>query len=236
MRPLEDIINGLPSEALQGLTRHLLAIVNAQRAERIDEVLANRTRHLTVVLENLYRSHNASAVVRSCECFGIQDLHAIESDNLFQPNKSVVQGAAKWVTLHRHRGPDATTACLQGLKDSGYRIAAMNPAPDSTPIAELSVEQPLALCLGSEEPGLSETALALADVAVAIPMQGFTRSLNLSVSAGIALEQLGARLRRTRADWGLPRAGQERLRALWLARSTPAGRGIVERYLSQEAR
>lgn len=233
MRPLEDIINGLDPDTLDGLTGHLLTIVNAQRTQRIDAVLANRTRQLTVVLENIYQSHNASAVVRSCECFGIQDLHAIESDHRFEPNKSIVQGAAKWVTLHRYRGANATATCLQGLKDSGYRIAALSPEPGSTPVAELAVDQPLALCLGSEEPGLSETARTLADIAVAIPMQGFTQSLNLSVTAGIALEQLGARLRRSHRAWGLTRAELERLRTLWLARSTPAGRGIVEQYLSQ---
>ncbi|HSH41375.1 MAG TPA: RNA methyltransferase [Arenicellales bacterium] len=234
MRPLEDIINALDADALQGLTDHLLGIVNGSRVERIDAILDQRTRHLTVALENIYQPHNASAVVRSCECFGIQDLHVIESQNRFQPNKSIVQGAAKWVTLRRFRGAGATADCLQGLKRAGYRIAAMSPAPGSVPIAELPVERPLVLCIGAEEPGLSREALSLADVEARIPMQGFTRSLNLSVSAGIALEQLGARLRGSRDDWGLPAGERRRLRALWLARSTAGGRGIVARYLSGE--
>jgi len=233
MRPLEEIINALEADALQGLTDHLLAMITAERAARIEAVLASRTRHLTVVLEDIYQSHNASAAVRSCECFGIQDLHVIESANRFRPNKSIVQGAAKWVSLNRYKGTDATARCLRALKDAGYRVAAMSPEPDSIPIGALPVDEPLALCFGSEEPGLSRTARELADVAAAIPMQGFTHSLNLSVCAGIALEQLGGRLRTTRPGWELPPADRDRLRALWLARSTAAGRGVVDRYLTR---
>lgn len=236
MKPLEEIINGLDPDALAELTGHLLTIVNAGRVERIDSTLANRTRHITVVLENIYQSHNASAVVRSCECFGFQDLHVIESSNRFEPNKNIVQGAAKWVTMHRYRGSNATTRCLQGLRDAGYRVAAMSPEPGSVPVADLPVGRPLALCFGSEEPGLSDEARALADFTTAIPMQGFTRSLNLSVSAGVALERLGARLRGAHTEWGLPRAERQRLRALWLAQSTPAGRSIVDRFLAHEPR
>lgn len=235
MKPLEDIINALDADTLAGLTEHLLSIVNAGRVERIDGILANRTRRLTVALENIYQSHNASAVVRSCECFGVQDMHVIESSNRFQPNKSIVQGAAKWVTLYRRRGPDATTECLQDLRDAGYRIAAMSPEPGSIPIADLPVDAPLALCFGSEEPGLSEIAKELADFSAAIPMQGFTQSLNLSVSAGIALEHLGTRLRRSRPrrEWGLIQAERERLRTLWLARSTPGGRNIIDQFVTR---
>lgn len=233
MRPLEQIINALEPDVLEGLADHLLAIINAGRVERIDAILGNRTRHLTVALENIFQTHNASAVVRTCECFGIQDLHVIESTNSFEPNKSIVQGAAKWVTLHRYRNPNATTRCLQGLKDAGYRIVAMDAASNGIPLAELPVDEPLALCFGSEEPGLSETARGLADTSAVIPMQGFTQSLNLSVSAGIALDQLGTRLRGSRGGWRLPQAERERLRVLWLARLTPTGRSIVDRYTAE---
>lgn len=235
MRPLEEIINTLEPDALARLTRHLLTIINAGRVERIDTILDHRTRHLTIALENIHRVHNASAVLRSCECFGVQHMHVIESVQHFELNKSIAQGAAKWVTLHRYRGRDATGDCLQGLKAAGYRIVAMGPA-GGVPIPDLSVDEPLALCFGSEEPGLSRDALDRADVAAVIPMQGFTRSLNLSVSVGIALQQLGSRLRASRTGWELPAAERERLRALWLARSTPAGPDLARRCLSQQER
>lgn len=238
MKPLEDIINALDADALAGLTDQLTTVVNPERVERIDGVLANRTRHLTVALENIYQTHNASAVVRNCECLGVQDMHVVESVNRFQPHKSIVQGAAKWVTLRRYRGANATVDCLQGLKDAGYRIAAMSPERGGVPFADLPVDAPLALCFGSEEPGLSETAKALADFSTVIPMQGFTQSLNLSVSAGIALEQLGTRLRgsRPRREWQLTEGERKRLRALWLARSTPGGPGIIDRFLARAPR
>lgn len=231
MKPLDEVIDALDETTLHALAGHLASFVTPERLAAIDRALANRTRHITVVLEDIYQMHNASAVVRSCECFGMQDLHVIEAGNRFEVNKSIVQGAAKWVTIRRHRGPAPTRRCLEGLKEDGYRIVAMNPEPDSLPIDELPLERPLALCFGSEEPGLSRQALDLADMTATIPMQGFTRSLNLSVSAGITLRHLGTRLRRSGGEWNLDTGRRNRLRALWLARSISAGRHIVARYL-----
>lgn len=231
MKPLDEIINALDADALEHLTAYLLLFVNPDRVERIDDALSRRTRYLTVVLENIHQPRNASAVVRSCECFGIQDLHVIESSNAFQVNRNIVQGAAKWVTVHRHRGPGATRSCLQGFKRAGCRIVAMDPGPGSMPLAALPIDAPLVLCFGSEEPGLTEQVRSMADASAMIPMQGFTRSLNLSVSAGIALERIGARIRCSDRDWKLGTVEGKRLRALWLARSISAGRRIVDRYL-----
>jgi len=234
MRRLEHIINTLDKHRLAGLQAHLLEFVNANRVALIDRVLDQRTRFLTVALENVYQSHNASAVVRSCECFGVQDVHVLECGNRFEPAGSVAQGAARWVTVHRHRGPDATSDGLQALKDSGYRLVAMSPAPGCTPLEDLPVEAPLALCIGSEEPGLSKQAVAMADLSATVPMHGFTRSLNLSVTTAIALERLSSRVRRSRVDWGLDPVEREYLRTLWLARSTAAGHRIVVRHLGSK--
>ncbi len=236
MKSLEEAINALDKPALAALTGHLLSFVSPARAERIDRTLADRTRFITVVLEDLYQTHNASAVVRSCECFGVQDIHVIEDSNAFEVNKRIVQGAAKWVTLHRYNGREGTRRCLEQLKHSGYRIAAMSVEPGVTPIEKLPLEAPLALCFGSEEPGLTQQARQMADTAATIPMHGFTPSLNLSVSTGIALSHLGDRLRRSDRDWHLETSHRERLRALWLARSIASGRRIVHRYLENAPR
>jgi len=232
MKPLEDLIHDLDPERLASLTDHLRSIVNPERVERVDGVLAYRTRRITVVLEDIYQSHNASAVVRSCECFGVQDIHVVESANAFSVNSSIVQGSAKWVTLKRYRGPQATDTCLDRLAESGYRIVAMDPRANSVPIDDLPIDAPVALCFGSEEPGLSAAARRKSDLAATIPMHGFTRSLNLSVSAGIALQSLGRRFRGSQeADWALSNREQAELRALWLARSLSAGARIVQRHL-----
>lgn len=231
MKALPKLIEDLDENVLEALTGHLLSFVTPSRQERIDRILADRTRYLTVVLEDLYRMHNASAVVRSCECFGVQDIHVVEALNAFEVNRSIVQGAAKWVTLHRHPGRQGTRQCLEQLKDNGYRIAAMSLEPESIPIESLPLDRPVALCFGSEEPGLTPEAREMADVSVTIPMRGFTQSLNLSVSAGIALQQLSDRLRGSNRDWRLETSRRDRLRALWLARSIRAGRQIVARFL-----
>lgn len=232
MTTLERTINDLDADAAAALARHLSEYVSPERSARIDRVLGERTRFVTVMLENVYRSHNASAVVRSCECFGVQDLHVVESSNAFDVSRGIVQGAAKWVTVHRHRESDA---CLRGLKAAGYRVVALSLEPGAVPVEQLPLDVPTVLCLGSEEPGLTRQARSLADTAAAIPMQGFTQSLNLSVTAGIALQGLTGRLRRSKADWQLAPAEQAGLRALWLARSINAGREIVHRYLDAAA-
>jgi len=232
MKPLEQVIDALDEAALVGLTEYLESFVTQERLTRIDRALGARTRRITVVLEDLYRMHNASAVVRSCECFGIQEIHVVESDNVFEVNRSIVQGAAKWVTVRRHPGRDGIRRCLSSLKKEGYLVAAMSPRPGGTPVERLCLERPLALCFGSEEPGLSQQAMDMADVTATIPMQGFTQSLNLSVSAGIALYLLGERLRGSDLNWRIDGERYRRLRALWLARSINAGRQIVGRYLS----
>lgn len=236
MKSLEQVIDALEDAALVGLTDHLETFVTPERVARIDRALGERTRRIAVVLEDLYQMHNASAVVRSCECFGIQDIHVVESDNAFEINKSIVQGAAKWVTVSRHTQPDGIRRCLSSLKEQGYRVVAMSPQPGSTPVEGLPLERPLALCFGSEEPGLSQQAMEMADLTATIPMHGFTRSLNLSVSAGIALYLLGERLRGSDLDWGIDGERYRRLRALWLAQSINAGRHIVGRYLSGPAK
>lgn len=236
MKTLETIVDDLDRESLQNLTEYLLSFVTPARQARIDAMLAQRTRYLTVALENLYRMHNASAVVRSCECFGIQDLHVIESSNPFEINKRIVQGSAKWVTLNRYGGPDATPRCLDHLKEEGYRVVAMSLEPGALPIETLPLDRPLALCFGSEEPGLSDRARQTADIAATIPMHGFTQSLNLSVSAGIALRVLSERLRYSDVPWRLATEDRDRLRALWLARSVSAGQDIVRRYIESRPR
>ena len=140
-----------------------------------------RTRYITVVVENLFQQHNASAVIRTCACFGIQDLHVIELDNLFEVNDRVAVGAEKWVNVRRHSRPDAeaTRECLEGLKSKGYRVAALTLREGAMPLEDVMLDQKLALCLGTEEDGLTDTAHELADVFVRLPLYGFTQSLSL---------------------------------------------------------
>ncbi|MCA9979932.1 MAG: RNA methyltransferase, partial [Anaerolineales bacterium] len=221
----------------QDLVAYLYNFVTEHKRERIRHVLANRTRHLTVVLENIYQPHNASAVLRSCDCFGIQDVHIIEDEHEYRINPDVALGASKWLTLHRHgRGHQHNTrTCLQTLRANGYRIAATTLRPDSIPLPEFQIDQKTALCFGTEELGLSQEAHDLADVFVQIPMVGFTQSFNISVSAALTLYDLTNKLHtRPHHEWALSAQEEIDILTQWLIRTATHGRVLVRHYYRQQ--
>ncbi len=222
----------LPAEARRDLVARLSDLVTPTRLARMDVVLAARTRHLTVVFEDVYHPHNASAVLRTCECLGVQDVHVVEGHKRFRPNVEVVHGAARWLTLHRWRKPNGhdIRSCLTALRARGYCIVATSPREDALPLHAVPLERPLAVCFGTEETGLTPDVLAAADLCAQIPMPGFTRSLNVSVTAALVLYDLTTRLRARDLPWPLTEAERDDLRLLWLADD---GRGARE--LAREA-
>jgi tRNA (guanosine-2'-O-)-methyltransferase len=196
-------------------------IITPAKRVKFDQLAAKRTRFLTVVIENIYQEQNASAIVRTCDCFGIQDIHVIEKDNEFSVNREISMGAGRWVDLHHHAHQKFPTAqCIQTLKSKGYRIVATTPHEEDVTIDELPVDQPIALMLGSEKLGLSETALTLADDYVRIPMYGFTESFNVSVSAALCLHALRQRLEKSKLDWKLSPAEQIAVKLHWCKKIT----------------
>lgn len=214
------------------LTAHLGTYLTGRRRERIEAVLAQRTRYLTLVLEDLYQPHNASAVLRSCECFGVQDVHVVEGCNAYRVNEQVAQGAGRWLDLYRYRaaeGQDLHT-CARHLRDRGYRLVAATPGLDSVPVAQLPVDRPLAVILGTEEEGLSPAALGLAEARVRVPMYGFTESFNVSVSAALILGELSRRVRVADVPWQLGDEEKAELRHCWYCRSVRGSALIIERY------
>ena len=219
----------------QNIIDYLSGFINGERRERLREILRQRTRHITVVLEDIYQPQNASAVLRTCECLGIQEIHVIENHHEYRLNPAVVQGASKWIELVKHNraGEDNTRACIEHLRTRGYRIIAMDPAPEGKTVEQLDVSNKLALCFGSEEPGLSAALKDLADETVRIPIHGFTRSYNLSVSAGISLYTLVTTLRNSGVIWQLGAGDATDLYIKWLAQSTPSGQQLLEDYLEQ---
>lgn len=194
----------------------LLGFVTQHKQSRFEEVIRYRTRHLTIVLEDIYQSHNASAVLRTCDCFGIQDVHIIENMNQYTVNPDVTLGSSQWLTLHKYSGlDDNTSGCLAHLKDRGYRIAATSPRKSDYMLNELPLDQKTALLFGTELHGLSPTALEMADSSVCIPMVGFTESFNISVSAAICLYDLTSRLHRSTVEWQLSEAEKTDLLIQW---------------------
>lgn len=212
----------------QALIQYLASFVSDNRQDRITEVLVNRTRFLTVVLEDLFQPHNASAVLRSCDCFGIQDIHIIEKANRYRVNPDIALGSTQWLSRYKY---DNTKACYDHLKSKGYRIAAMTLDDESISLEEVNLNQKTALCFGTEETGLTDTAIDLADIKIKIPMFGFTQSFNISVSAAISLYALTLKLHQSKYDWQLSDAEKETLKIEWLVNSIPGGEKIKTAFL-----
>lgn len=176
----------------QDLLNYLGQYITEHKKSVIERVLAKRTRHLTVVLEDIFKPHNASAVIRTCDCFGLQDIHIIEKTDQYKVNPFVTRGASQWVDLHKHfkKETNSVDNCFDALKAKGYKIYGTSPDSSSMPIYDLQPTEKLALVFGNEHEGISEEVKAKADGLVHIPMLGFTDSFNISVSASIILYDL----------------------------------------------
>jgi tRNA (guanosine-2'-O-)-methyltransferase len=201
----------------KALVEYLAQYLTPNRKATIEQVLGARTRFLTVVLEDIYQSHNASAVVRTCECMGLQDLHMIESRSKFGTNKKVLKGSNKWITINRYKekGGDNIAVCYETLRGKGYRILAMDPGEDGVSLLDVPVDGKIALVMGNELDGLSAYAVRHADAKVRVPMFGFTESMNVSVTAAISMNILLTRLRSLEVPWQLTQHEKDSLRLEW---------------------
>jgi tRNA (guanosine-2'-O-)-methyltransferase len=212
------------------LSEYYSRFVSEHKKEFVERVLDQRTRHITMVLEDIYQSQNASAVIRTCECMGIQDVHIIENDSKYTVNRRVLKGSYKWVDLIRHKGKtrNNTQACFDQLRARGYKIMATDPSPEGISIHDVSVDDKIAIVMGNELHGTSSYAIENADMKVRIPMYGFTESLNISVSAAICLNSLVPALRSSEVNWQLTQTEKDEIRLGWL-RKMVRNAEIVER-------
>jgi len=207
-------------------------LITPRRRMLFDEVLANRTSHITIALENIYQPHNASAVLRSCDLTGVQDVHIIENSNEYNVNPDVAMGASKWLNLHKYNSIDYNTPlAYQYLRDQGYKIVATTPHHESITIDELPITEKVALVFGTELTGLTEWAISNADTYVNIPMVGFTESYNISVSAAICLYSLTRRLRASEISWKLEEEQVSAIRLQWLRNSIKKSEHIEKELL-----
>ena len=208
--------------------------ISDNKKEKFDAYVKDRTRHVTVVLENIFQPHNAAAVLRSCDCFGVQDVHIIENYNKYEPNKEIDMGSSKWLdTIKYSRTENNTTECIQALKAKGYKIVATTPHTDDCMIEDLPLDQPIALMFGTELTGLTDEALAQADAYVRLPMYGFTESYNISVSVALALFSVTERMRKDEnVNWQLPEREQNLIKLGW-AKQVVKHSEKVEKILSE---
>jgi tRNA (guanosine-2'-O-)-methyltransferase len=208
--------------------------LSERRRERFEVVLDRRTAWVCAVVEDLYQPHNASAVVRSCDGFGVQNLHAIEVENDFAVVESVAKGAGKWTDVHHHSSVDG---CFSALRKAGFRIAVTSPHASGFTPETVPLDRPLAVVFGSEGPGVSDAVLQGADCTIRIPMEGFTESFNISVAAALVLSDVTRRVRRLNIAWKLDENTRERLRGDWAERTVKDAAGLLkverERALKQ---
>jgi tRNA (guanosine-2'-O-)-methyltransferase len=198
-------------------TEHFSQYISDHKKQFIEKVLGERTRHITLVLEDIHQSQNASAVVRTCECLGLQDIHIIEEESKYSVNKRVLKGSNKWIDFYRYkmRGFNNTEICFRKLRELGYHILVTDPSPDGISINEVPVDKKLAIVMGNELKGSSDYSLKHADQKIFIPMHGFTESFNISVSAAICLNTLLTKVRKSNTSWQLSEEEKELLRLQW---------------------
>lgn len=209
---------------------YLEGFMTENRSARFLEVLSSRTRHFTVVVEDIFQLHNTSAVMRTCEVFGIQDLHVVEEKYGKTIDKEIALGAQKWVDVHRY---NSVTPCIEKLRAQGYRIIATSPHEGSCLLEDFDISQRSALFFGTERDGLSEEVLKQADGFLKIPMVGFTESLNISSSAAIVIQHLTHRLRQSDVPWHL---GEDEIllkRIDWAEKTIKDIEFVREKYLER---
>ena len=211
---------------------YLEQFVTEERQARLTEILANRTRHVTVVLEDLFQTQNISAVLRTCDCYGVQDVHVIKHRNEFEVHKDISMGADKWLSIHQYPQSEHNVKdCIDRLHEQGYWVAATLPDEQKRTIFDLPVERKTAFLFGTELTGLSDEAIRYADGNVLIPMYGFTESFNISNSAAIILSHFSERMRHSEAQWQLPAVQKEELYFEWLQKSVKNPDGLIDYFL-----
>lgn len=212
----------------------LKEMITEERWNKFYDVLSNRTQFLTVVLEDIYQPHNASAVIRTCELTGIQNLHIIENQNLYEINPDIVVGSDKWIEIQKYNTESHNTLnCFAQLRNKGYRIVATSPHKNDCYLGDLPLDQKTALVFGNEGFGLSQTALDNADAFVRIPSVGFTESYNISVSVALCLYQLNSRLRESTQNWQLTDDEKEILLLDYALKTVRNPRILLKRLLSE---
>jgi tRNA (guanosine-2'-O-)-methyltransferase len=205
-----------------------------ERIDLINRVSSNRTNHLCLVLENLYQEHNASAILRNADAFGVQNIHVIEDENDFAANTEISMSAHKWLNIKSwDTQKNNTYHCLSSLKKQGYKICATTMREGAITLDELPIDNPIAMCFGTELNGLSEEAHELADYMVYIPMHGFIQSFNVSVASALSISHLLQKIKLSEIKWTLSNKEIIDLKIDWSLKSLGRASGVLKRYLKE---
>lgn len=213
------------------LLNYLRTFLTEERRALFKKVLSRRTNHFTVATEDVYQLHNTSAVIRSCDAFGIQGVHVIEKRFGKRIDSQIAMGAQKWVNISRY---DKVSSCIEALRNQGYQIVATTPHGKAQNLQQFDITKKSALFFGTEKEGLSNKILDAADAYLTIPMYGFTESLNISVSVAIILQNLVTRLRESNVDWQLSEEEKKQIEFSWIKHTIKSSDKIIERYYADK--
>ena len=216
--------------ATQEYLDYLHECITPERKSKITTVLSQRSKHYTVVIEDIYQLHNTSAVLRSCDVFGVQQLHVIERKYGKKIDSEIALGAQKWVDVFRYKHP---VDCIESLKGQGYKIIVTSPHLDASTPETIEINQPFALFFGNEKKGISEEVISQADGFMTIPMMGFSESLNISVAAAIAMQELSKRIRSSEISWELTKPVALQTEIHWVEQSVRSLESVQQKFLKQ---
>ncbi|GGK51579.1 MULTISPECIES: TrmH family RNA methyltransferase [Flavobacteriaceae] len=216
-------------------TVYLEQFVTEKRKALFKKVLNERTRHFTVAIEDIFQPHNASAMVRTCDIFGVQDMHVIESKYKFYASRLVAKGAQKWVdfSMYNQKDTNNTLNCIAALREKGYKIIATTPHNESCLLQDFDITQKSAFFFGVEKEGLSKDVMDNADGFLKIPMVGFTESLNISVAAAIILQNMNEKLKASTVNWQLSELEKSEKYQDWLEKTIKSIIKIKENYYAE---
>ena len=209
------------------LLNYLETYLTENRRQRFNSVLSNRTQHFTVATEDVYQLHNTSAVMRTCDVFGVQELSIIEEQNVKRIDREIAMGAQKWVDLNRF---NTAKDCINYMKNEGYQIVATTPHNDDSLLQDFDISKKSCFFFGRETEGLSQDIIDSADCFLKIPMVGFTESLNISVSAAIILQHVTTKLRSSEIVWQLTEEERNVIKLDWIKKTIHSYDRIVEHY------
>lgn len=214
------------------LFEFLSDFITDRRKQIICDNIKERTRYITVVLEDIFQPQNASAVLRTCDCFGIQDIHIIENQNKYNINPDVVLGATQWLTIKNYNKTENNTLeAINNLKNNGYRIIATTLSENNVSLNDFQLSKgKIALFFGTELTGLSTEVINNADEFLKIPMYGFTESFNISVSAAIILHDLTLKLRQSEINWHLSETEQAQLKVNWVKNTLKTPELLIKEF------
>ena len=211
---------------------YLATFMTEERFSLFVKTLSMRTNYMTLLTENTFHPHNAAALIRHAEAFGVQRMHTIETRCQFDPSQNISRGSDRWLNLVRH---SSTSEALSALKAEGYRLVATTPHRESCTPETFDVGRgKFALIFGTEHAGISDEVIAEADEFLKIPMCGMVESLNVSASAAILVYMLSERMRHEVEGWQLSDEEYHEILYRWSRESVRDDENVLKRQYGDD--